>query len=89
MTITWSLSMVVGDNRINDNEKCRESAGDFDHHADAAVQHKAHRPMEHIPGFTRSHWMPPMGDCLCRFAPAATMVDEYVENTPNTNKNYF
>jgi len=44
------------------------------------------RPMEHIPGFTRSHWMPPSGECLRRIAPAATMVDEFVENTQNTNK---
>jgi hypothetical protein len=37
MTMTWSLSMVVGNNTIDDNEKCRESAGDFDHHADVVV----------------------------------------------------
>ncbi len=48
--------MVVGNNGIDDKEKCRESAGDFDHYADAAVQCRVHRPMEHIPGFTRSHW---------------------------------
>ena len=61
MTIAWSLSMVVGDNRIDDDKKCRESAGDFNHHADAAVRCGAHRPMEHILGFTRSHWMLPSG----------------------------
>jgi len=32
--------------------------------------------MEHILGFTRSHWMPPM----------AAMVNEFVETTQNTNK---
>jgi hypothetical protein len=42
--------------------------------------------MEHIQGFTQSHWMPPPGECLCRIAPAATMVDEFVETTQNTNK---
>jgi hypothetical protein len=31
--------------------------------------------MEHIQGFTRSHWMPPSGECLRRIAPAAAMVD--------------
>ena len=81
--------MVVGDNWINDNKKCRETAGDFDHHADAAVQCRAHFPMEHILGFTRSHWMPPLGECMRRIAPAAAMVDEYVENTQNTNKKLF
>jgi hypothetical protein len=89
MTITWFLSMVVGDNGIDNNKKCRESAGYFDHHADAAVQCGAHCPMEHIPGFTRSRWMPPLGKCLRRIAPAAAMVDEYVEKTQNTNKKLF
>jgi len=37
---------------------------DFDCHTDAAVQCGVHRLMEHIPGFTRSHWMPPMGNYL-------------------------
>jgi hypothetical protein len=46
----------------------------------------AHCPMEHIPGFPRSHWMPPLGKCLCRIAQAATMVNKFVENTLNTNK---
>jgi hypothetical protein len=89
MTITWALSTVVGDNKIDDDKKCWESAGDFDHHADATVRCGAHRPMEHIPGFTRSHWMPPSGECLHRIAPAATMVDKYIENTQSTNKKLF
>jgi hypothetical protein len=89
MTIPWSLSTVVGDNEINDNKTCRESAGYFDHHADAAVGCGVHRPMEHIPGFTRSHWMQPSGECLRRIAPAAAMVDKYIENTQNTNKKLF
>ncbi len=65
------------------------SAGDFDHHVDAAVRCGAHRPMEHILCFTRSHWMPSLGKCLRLIAPAATMVDENVENTLNTNKKLF
>ncbi len=89
LTMTWSLPQVVGNNRINDDKKCRESAGDFDHHADAAVQCRVHCLMEHIPGFTRSHWMPSLGECLRSIAPAAAMVDKYIENTQNTNKNYF
>jgi hypothetical protein len=89
MTITWALFTVVGDNGIDDDKKCRESAGDFDHHADAAVQCRAHRPMEHIPGFTRSYYLPPFGKCLRCIAPAAAMVDKYIENTQNTNKKLF
>jgi len=42
--------------------------------------------MKHIPGFTRSHWMPPSGECLRRIAPAATMVNEFVETTQNATK---
>jgi hypothetical protein len=45
-----------------------------------------HRLIDHIQGFTRSHWMPPSGRCLRRIAPAATMVDGFVETTLNTNK---
>jgi hypothetical protein len=37
-----------GQQRIDDNKKCRRIAGDFDGHGNAAVQHEAHRPMEHI-----------------------------------------
>jgi hypothetical protein len=89
MIIPWSLPTVGGNNGIEDNKKCRESAGDFDHQADAAVGCGAHCPMEHIPGFTRSHWMLPLGKCLRRIAPSAAMVDEYVENTQNANKKLF
>ena len=67
-------------------QKCRRIAGDFDCHADAAVQRGVHLPIEHIQGFTWSHWMPPSGECLCRIAPAAAMVDGFVETTLNTNK---
>jgi len=52
--ITWSLAMVMSDNRIDDYSKYREIAGHFDDHAhvDAAVCRRAHRSMEHIQGFT-------------------------------------
>jgi hypothetical protein len=42
--------------------------------------------MKHIQGFTQSHWMPPSGKCPHRIAPAAVMVDEFIETTQNTNK---
>jgi hypothetical protein len=64
----------VANNEIDNNKRCRQIAGNFDGHADAAVQCEMHRPMEHIPGFTRSHWMPPSGKCLRRFVPAAAKV---------------
>jgi hypothetical protein len=52
------------------------NAGNFNGHADAVVQCGTQRPMEHILGFTRSHWMPPLGKYLHRIALSAAMVDE-------------
>ena len=66
-----------GQQRIDDNKKCRQIAGDFDGHGDASVRRKVHRLMEHIQGFTQSHWMPPSGECLRCIAPAAAMVDDF------------
>jgi hypothetical protein len=68
--------MVVGKSNWQ-QKKGRQIAGNFDCHADAAARHGAHRLMEHIQGFTRSHWMPPPVKCLCCIAPAAAMVDEF------------
>jgi hypothetical protein len=52
-------------------------AGNFDGHADAAVQCRTHSLMEHIPGFTRSHWMLQLSKCLHRIAPAAAKVIDF------------
>ena len=71
------FSYGSGRQRIDSNKKCRQIDGNFDGYGDAAVQRGAHRPMEHIQGFTRSHWMPPLGECLRRIAPAAAMVKEF------------
>jgi hypothetical protein len=81
MTETGLLATVMGDNKIDDAKRCRKIAGNFDHQGDASVQSGAHRPMNHIKGFTRSHWMPPSGKCLCCIALAAAMVRILVENT--------
>jgi hypothetical protein len=69
--------MLVGKNESTTTKKCRRITGNFDCHADAAVRRGAHHPIEHIQGFTRSHWMPPLGECLRRIAPAAAMVNEF------------
>ena len=37
----------------------------------APVQHGVCCPMEHIQGFTRSRWMPPLGMCVRCIVPAA------------------
>jgi hypothetical protein len=75
LTKTWSLSTVVGTIENDDDEKCWQITGNLDHHADAAVRCGAHLPMEHTPGFTRSHWMSPSSKCLHSIAVAAAMVD--------------
>ena len=62
------------------------TTGNFDCHADAPVQRRTHRPIEHVQGLTWSHCMPPSGECLRRIAPAAVIVDEFIETTLNTNK---
>ena len=80
------FSYGYGQQQISDNKKFRQTSGDFDCHADAAVRRGAHRPIEHVQGFTWSHCMPPSGECLCRIAPAAIMVEEFVETTLNTTK---
>jgi hypothetical protein len=45
--------------------------------------------MEHVQDFTGSHWMPPLEKCLHHIAPAAAMVNEFVEITQSTNKTQF
>jgi len=80
------FSYDSGQQWIHGNKKCRQIDNDFDDHAYAAVRHRAHRPMEHIQGFTRSHRMPPSDECMRRIAPVAVMVDKFVETTQNTNK---
>ena len=45
--------------------------------------------MEHILGFTQSHWMLPLGECLHCIAAAATMVYDFGSKTQNTNKKLF
>ena len=77
---------VSGQQWIGNNKKCRQIAGNLYCHVDAAVRREAHRLIEHIQGFIWSHWMPPSGECLCRIAPAAAMVNGFVETTLNTIK---
>jgi hypothetical protein len=78
--------MVGGNNESTTTKNVGRIAGDFYCHADAAVRRGAHLPMEHVQGFTGSQWMPPSGKCLHRIAPAAAMVNEFIETTQNTNK---
>ena len=75
-----------GQQQIDNNKICRQIAGNFDCHGNAAVQRGAHLPMEHIQGFTWSHWMPQSVKCMRHISLAAAMVDKFEWNTQNTNK---
>jgi len=80
------FSYVSGQQRIGSNRTSRQTAGHFDCHVDAAVLRGAYHPVEHIQGFTWSHWMPPSGECLRCIALAAAKIGRFVETTLNTNK---
>jgi hypothetical protein len=60
--------------RIEEYKKCRQINDDSDSHDDALVQCQMHRPMQHVQGYLRSHWMPPLGKYSPRIAPADAMV---------------
>jgi hypothetical protein len=80
------FSYGSGRKRIDGNKKSRRIDGNFYCHDDAAVRLGAHRPIEHVQGFTRSHWMPPLVECSHHITQAAAMVNEFVKTTQNTNK---
>jgi hypothetical protein len=86
LTILWSLAYGCGQQRNRQDKKCRQIDDNVDGHGDAAVQRGAHRLMKHIRGFTQSHWMPPLDECLHRISRVDAMVNEFVETTQNSNK---
>jgi hypothetical protein len=51
---------------------CSSIVGRFDGHGGPPVQCKVHHPMQHVQGYSGSHWMPALGNYLLRIAPAAT-----------------
>jgi hypothetical protein len=69
--------MVMGDNRVDDCKKSRQIDNNFDPHATGTIRCNAHRSMERIRGFMRSHQMPPSGECPCCIALAAAMVNDF------------
>jgi hypothetical protein len=63
--------MYYDTNKATMTNKCTSSAGRFDGHGSAPVQYKVHHPMQHVQGYSGSHWMPTLGNYLLRIAPAA------------------
>ena len=51
--------------------KCPSIAGHFDGHGEALKQHMRHLPMQHVQGYTESHWTPLSGDYLLHISLAA------------------
>jgi hypothetical protein len=41
---------------------CSSIVGSFDGHGGLPVQYKVHCPMQHVQGYSRSHWTPASGD---------------------------
>ncbi len=60
--------------------KCPLSAGRLDCHGSPSVQYEAHLPMEHVQGYTRSHWMLPSNNYSLHIAPAAARVTANKKN---------
>jgi hypothetical protein len=50
---------------------CSTTVGHFDGHGGPLVQYEAHRPMQHVQGYSGSHWTPPSGNYWLCIAPAA------------------
>jgi hypothetical protein len=51
--------------------KCTSFSGRFDGHGSAPVQYKVHCLLQHVQGYSRSHWIPPLGNYSLRIALAA------------------
>jgi hypothetical protein len=58
-------------------KKCASFAGHFDGYDDAPVQCQAHPLMQHVQGYLRSHWTPPLGKYLPHIALADAMVIDF------------
>jgi hypothetical protein len=51
--------------------KCTSIVARFEGLADALEQYRWHRPMRHVQGYSKSHWMLASGNYSLRIAPAA------------------
>jgi hypothetical protein len=50
---------------------CPSFVGRLDGHGGPPMRYKVHRPMQHVQGYSGSHWTPASGDYLLCIAPAA------------------
>jgi hypothetical protein len=66
--------MVRVDKKIDETNKCISVLCHFDGCADVWVQCCLYPPMQHVQGYTGSHWTPPLGNYSLRIAPTAARV---------------
>jgi hypothetical protein len=57
--------------KLTMTSKCTSVVACFESLADALEQYRRHRPMQHVQGYSGSHWMPASGEYSLRIAPAA------------------
>ena len=88
-TITWSLAIITGNNKINNNKSIYQMLVISIATGMLQCNVGAHHPMDHTPGFPRSHWMPQLGECLHCIAAVATMVENFGQKHKTLTKNYF
>lgn len=65
------ISYVYNDVKIIDDDQLHLHLAQFDGRADVPEQCRMHRPMEGVRSYSRSHWMPPLGEYSCQITPAA------------------
>jgi hypothetical protein len=64
LRITLAAARATG--KLTTINKYTYKAGRFDGHGNVPVRNRAHRLMEEVQGFTRSHWTPPLGEYYVR-----------------------
>ena len=65
---------------------CSSVVGHFNGHGGPPVQYEAHCPMQHVQGYSRSHWTPPSGNYLLSISPAAARATGKQKQSTNTPK---
>jgi hypothetical protein len=64
---------------------CSSIVGHFNGHGSPPVQYEAHCPMQHVQGYSGSHWMPALGDyllCIAPWLPGQQANKQQSTNTP-------
>jgi hypothetical protein len=55
--------------KLTVTNKCTSVAARFEGLADAPEQYRWHRPMQHVQGYSGSHWTPALGNYYCSVSP--------------------